>query len=145
MLGPCRPFGWDKAALSDYDNRVRFECVGRKIQIARCGAFADATGGIVMRTVARAEPAVPIAKWIAAALSKRNTAKMGADTDLDQSFRPDRAIRIQRRIRQLGRVVGAGLGDLFFGPVIDEHRLAAPADGDPCAGFNAVKIDFDDR
>src|ERR1700756_3971233 len=57
--------------LAGGDERVR-----RHGEVQRRGAFADAAGGIVLRAVAGAEPAV-----VVALVGKRNAAEMRAGAD----------------------------------------------------------------
>src|SRR5216110_2426489 len=67
------------AASADPDLCVSGELVRRQRQVGRGRASADASGGIVLRAMARAEPAAKFAL-----MSERNAAEMGADADHDQ-------------------------------------------------------------
>src|SRR3546814_8507284 len=62
--------------LSDLHKRIGNEMIVRQHQILGRGAFADTTGSVVVRTVARAEPAIEITR-----LTDRNTSQMRAVGD----------------------------------------------------------------
>ena len=72
------------------------EFVSRDIEIARGGPLPDASGRVVDRTMAGAEPAVI---WTLAA--ERNAAEMRADADHDQPFRFLDARLVRGRIGKL--------------------------------------------
>src|SRR5690606_12407800 len=95
--------------------------------------------------MARAEPAV-----VVALLAERHAAEMRADADHHEQrlMALYRAVLVGRR-RILGKILVARerirqflerrrpcLLDLFRRAVPDEHRLAAPHDGDRLAGFD---------
>ena len=65
--------------FADPDLGIGDELVGRQREVKRRRALPDAAGGIVLRAVARAEPAVVIAL-----VRQRNATEMGADADQDQ-------------------------------------------------------------
>src|SRR3546814_19072091 len=79
------------------------ERILRNLEVRRRGAFTDARGGVVVRSVARAEIAAVIALVLAFCRAQRNAAQMGADAKRDQpvglAFR--RAVGKSRRIPQL--------------------------------------------
>ena len=65
--------------LPEQDLGLTQELVGGHLQVEGGGAAADATGAVVVRAVARAEPAVVIA-----GVGNGHTAKMGAHTKDNQ-------------------------------------------------------------
>src|SRR5690606_8085671 len=67
--------------LADTDAGVGKELVGRDFEIGGSRSLTDASGRVVCRTVARAEPAAILAALVADALSLRDAAEMGADAD----------------------------------------------------------------
>src|SRR6185369_5390146 len=85
--------------------------IGRKLEVTRRRTFADATGGVVLRAVARAEPAAELAL-----MRDRDAAEVGADADHDQplvvTFLHARAVRL--RIGQTGDRDALGVLDVFL-------------------------------
>src|SRR4030081_2952194 len=108
---------------ADLDFAVGNELIGRHRQIGGCGSLADATGGVVLRSVAGTEEAV-----IIALMGDRNAAEMGADADQDQplvvTFLDTLAVRL--RIGKARDVDLLRLFDLFLAAVPDEDRLGTP-------------------
>ncbi|MPL88445.1 hypothetical protein SDC9_34468 [bioreactor metagenome] len=142
--------------LAELDRCVVGEGRDRNVQVARRGALADAAGRIVMRAVARAEPAAEIA-----GVAERHAAEVSAHAHHHQPFAGVLA-REGRQGAVLVRGVGAGLvgvlgrgvgqrrdvdrtGEInvFLGAAADEHRLAAPFHRELGAGFDARDIDVD--
>src|SRR3546814_8954767 len=66
------------------DDCVGLERILRNLEVRRRGAFTDARGGVVVRSVARAEIAAVIALVLAFCRAQRNAAQMGADAKRDQ-------------------------------------------------------------
>src|SRR6056297_993978 len=125
--------------LAEQDRGFVHEFRNWNVEILGGRAAADAAGVVVMRAVARAEPAVEVARSV----TDRNTAKMRADADLDQPFagvlarkigqgavlvagiRRALDVRIARdAVRQVRQVDGTGLRDFLFRAMPDEDRLA---------------------
>src|SRR4051794_35718902 len=109
--------------LADLDLAVGDEGVRRNGQIRRRRTPPDASGGIVLRTMAGAEEAV-----VVALMGDRNAPQMGADADdnepffvtfLDAGFVALRIGKARDRDR-------TGLVDLLLAAVADVNRLAAP-------------------
>src|SRR5678816_2309603 len=71
---------------ADLHERVGLERIFGDRQIERRGTAADAPGGVVFRTVARAEPAAVLAARLRRLLALRHAAEMGAHADHDQPF-----------------------------------------------------------
>ena len=69
---------------ADLDLGVGHELVGRHLEIARRRAFADASGRVVVRAVAGAEPAAVVAARVAQRLALGDAAQVRADADQDQ-------------------------------------------------------------
>mmetsp|Transcript_22443 Transcript_22443/g.36201 ORF Transcript_22443/g.36201 Transcript_22443/m.36201 type:complete len:320 (+) Transcript_22443:2069-3028(+) len=121
-----------------------------------CGrrTLPDPAGGVVVRPVARAEPAAKVAR-----IAQRHAAQVRTDTHHHQPLarfvqravfvsgvRTHRSVRILgalvRQVRQLNR---AGCFNLFSRPATDENRLAQPFHSQLCAGIKAADIDNDRR
>ena len=83
-----------------------------------------------MRAVARAEPAVILALYLAGLLTERDAAEMGTDAENHQKLRLLDTGLVLFGITQLGAVDGVRARDLVSGPVTDENRLATPGDRD---------------
>ena len=83
-----------------------------------------------MRAVARAEPAVILALYLAGLLTERDAAEMGTDAEHHQKLRLLDTGLVLFGITQLGTVDGVRARDLVSGPVTDENRLATPGDRD---------------
>src|SRR5215471_64942 len=101
----------------------------RQPKIERCRSLADPAGSVVDGAVAGAKPATIGAAVVAGFLTQRDAAQMRAHPDDDEPFRILDAVRICLRIPQLRNVGLLGSLDLLGGSVGDEHRLAAPRDG----------------
>src|SRR6266404_2770612 len=108
---------------ANLDFAIGDELIGRHRQVGRRWSLANATGGVVLRTVAGAEEAVVIAL-----MGNRDAAEMGADADHDEPLLvpllDPRLVRL--RIGQARDRHAAGLVDLLLGPVADVDRLAPP-------------------
>ena len=76
-----------------------------------------------MRAVARAEPAVILALYLAGLLTERDAAEMGTDAENHQKLRLLDTGLVLFGITQLGAVDGVRARDLVSGPVTDENRL----------------------
>src|SRR3546814_9363235 len=62
---------------ADSDDGVGNILVGRHFQVPRCRAPADASGGVVVRAVARAEPAAVVTAGVRRLLAERHAAEVG--------------------------------------------------------------------
>src|ERR1700722_16834818 len=71
--------GYRIRGSANLDFAIGNELIGRHRQIGRRGPLANTAGGVVLRTMARAEEAVVIAL-----MGDRDAAKVGADADHDQ-------------------------------------------------------------
>src|SRR5712692_5042916 len=110
-------------ASADPDLGIGDELVRRQRQVGGRRPAADAPRGVVLRAVARAEPAVVIAL-----VGERDAAEMGADADQHEPLvlAVLDARLIGLRIRQRTPVDRARLVDLLLAAMADEDRLAAP-------------------
>src|SRR5205807_9849471 len=126
----------------DPDLVVGDELVGRQRQIRRRRPATDAARRVVLRAMARAEPAVEVAL-----MRQRDAAKVGADADQHQplvlALLDPRLIGL--RVREGVPVEGTRLVDLFLGAMTDEDRLAAPEHFDDLPFGNWSEIDLDRR
>lgn len=122
---------------------IFWEIVLRYLEVERSGALSYATRDIVVRTVARAEPAAKVSS-----LTNRNTAEMGADTclalahwclyGLDSGMRTKHnqpfglldTVRIGLGVTERLPLCVLSLLDLILGAVSDENWLASPLDDD---------------
>src|ERR1700685_120841 len=113
--------------------------MGGDVEVRGRRPLANATGRVVLRTVAGAEEAVVIA-----VMSDRDAAEMGADADHHQplvvAFLDPGLIGL--RIAKFGDRHRAGLVDLLLGAVHDVDRLATPEHLDVLPGGNWRQIDF---
>ena len=119
----------------------------------RCGAAADASGGVVMRAVAGAEPAAEIAR----AVADGDAAQVGADADLDQPFAglvqgavlvgggfgPAQIGVLRDGVDQFAQIDRAARLDLLRGAAANEHGLAQPFDSQLGAFRDPADIDLD--
>src|SRR6185312_8593439 len=107
-----KTFGKLLRGSADPDLGVGKESVRRQVEILRRRALTDAAGGIVLRAVAGAEPAI-----VLALVRERDTAEMGADADHHQPLLMPRlgTLRVGRGIGQAVDVDVLGLVDLFLG------------------------------
>jgi hypothetical protein len=131
--------------LTDDEGLVGGEVVCRNLEVQRRRAFANTAGDVVVRTVARAEPAT-----VVTGLTDGDTTEVGADTWIDrpsklqcQGLKSDQkhtkhdeplgplyTILVGLRISESLPVVIVGLLDLISGAVADEDGLATPFDDD---------------
>src|SRR3990170_4514733 len=128
--------------LTDADEGVVDEFVGRDLEVARRRPLADAAGEVVLRAVAATEPAAEFAARIAGLLTLGDAAEMRADADDDQPFGQLHALLVRLRVGQRAEIDGARLFDLLGRAPVDEHRLAAPDHRDALAGLDAPQIDL---
>src|SRR6266851_1316946 len=108
---------------ANLDFAIGNELIGRHRQVGRRWSLANATGGVVLRTVAGAEEPVVIAL-----MGDRDAAEMGADADHDQplvvAVLDPGLVGLRIGKARDGHV--ASLVDLLLGAVHDVDRLAAP-------------------
>src|SRR6516162_4390719 len=98
-LGACR-----LALFADLNSGVGYELVGRNREVQRRRPATDAAGAVVLRAMARTEPAV-----VVALVRERNAAEMRANTDQHQPLIVVRldARLIRLRIGKSGHIDGA--------------------------------------
>src|SRR5256885_897697 len=108
---------------ADADLGVGDELIWRHRKVGRRRPLPDAAGGVGLRAMARAEPAV-----VVALMGKRDAAEVGADADNDEPLIV--ALFYTRRVRLR---IGQGLRiDLlrfvhfFLAAMADEDRLGTP-------------------
>ena len=115
-------------------------------------------GGVVVRAVARTQPAAVVAALVAQRLALRDAAEVGADPHHDDpllvallwcGFHPWRApnsgsasLRAESS-RSSRDVDGLGGCDLLGRAVTDEDRLAAPQNRDRLADLDGRDVDLD--
>src|SRR6516225_6884803 len=125
---------------ADLNPGVGYELVRWQKKVFRGRAFADAPRSIVLRAVARTEPAV-----IFTLMGERYAAEVRADSNDDQLLimtLPDPR-RIRFRIGKISDVDVLRLFNLFLGPVEDENRLRAPEHLDDLSVRDRRKVDLD--
>src|SRR6478672_9588532 len=113
----------DFKGSADADLAVGNELVGRHGEIGGRRPLPDAAGGVVLRAVARAEPAV-----VVALMGERNAAEMRADADDHQPLIVAllHALGIRLPVGQGLRIDLLRLLDFFLAAMADEDRLRAP-------------------
>lgn len=147
--------------LTDDEQIVAGELVERHLQVQRRRSLADATGRIVMRTVARTVVATELAgigNWYASQMraDANHDQPLGLlDTLLQNNGNGNQRLamhnivvvgppyRILLRITQHtdgDRLLG---GDLLAGAMADEQRLSAPLERDRFAFGNVGQLDLD--
>jgi len=124
-------------SLADNDVVVVDELVLRYLQIQRCGTDADTSGSVVVGSVARAEPALPIAR-----IRDRYAAQMRADADQNQPLRLFHSHCIGLWIFHKNIIIGPGRFNLTLGSISYKHGLAAPFDSDSSSVVNFSQIDL---
>jgi len=110
---------------TDDEAVITWETVQRNLQVKRCRSLPCATGDIVVRTVARAEPASKVTS-----LANRHTTQMRAHTDHDQPLRLLDTVLIWLWVTERLPLGFPCFVDFRFGAVADEDGLAAPFDDD---------------
>jgi len=101
------------------------EIIRRNLQVERRRPLSYAPRDIVVRAMARTEPATKVAR-----LANGHAAQVRADTQHDEPLGLLHALRVLLRVAQ-GLPLGVfGFLDLAVGAVADEDGLAAPLDDD---------------
>src|SRR5579863_3444650 len=85
MFGPRESSSFVTSAYLDCG--IGGECIVRHFQVLGSRTFADARGGIVLRTVARAEIAAEFTAVFLGGDAQRYAAEVGTDAHGDQPFR----------------------------------------------------------
>lgn len=139
-----------------------WEVVRRDLEVERGRALSDAAGDVVVRAVARAEPASEItcladrhatqvradaccSKWLAS-VTLRPSRKKNHESKRTQHDKPLRLLdplAVRLRIPQRLPLCVLGLLDLIRGAVAHEDGLAAPLDDDVFALGDGGQVDFD--
>src|SRR5262249_4462602 len=103
---------------------------------------ADAARGVILRAMARAEPAL-----IFTLMGERDTAKVRTDADYHEPLVMARldSGRIRLRIGQAGDIHVLRLRDLLFGAGEDEDRFRPPETLDDLPVGDRCEIDLDRR
>lgn len=104
------------------------ELVRGDLQVEGCRSLTDATAGVVVRTVARAEPTI-----VLAGIADGDAAQVGADAKDDEPLGLEGTVLVGLLITEGVHGDGGFGGDLVAGTVTDEDGLAAPLDGDGLA------------
>ena len=124
--------------LTDKDLRILDELVGRDLQVERGWALADAARRVVVRAVARAEPAIEVAGAV-----DRHAAEVRAHTDEHERLRLLHALVVSLRVAQLAQRDGLGLLNLFLRARTDENGFATPLDDHAVARLQAPDVDLE--
>src|SRR6185503_8326727 len=140
MSAHDRTFLEQSRGSADPDLGVGKEGVRGQRQVLRRGPLTDAAGAVVLRAVARAEPAVVIAF-----VRQRDAAEMRADADDDEPLLVAglHALRVRLRIGQRGYRHVLGEVDVLRRAVEDEDRLRAPEDLDDLPLGDRREVDLD--
>lgn len=124
--------------LTDQYVVVIKEAVNRDFEVKGSRAFANTARGVVVGTVARAEPAVVITR-----VGDGHTAQVSADTQHHQELGLLRALLILLGILELGELCGGGARDFGGRAVTNEDGLTTPLHGEGSASGDVVDGDFD--
>src|SRR5690242_17627538 len=129
-----------RGCLADTNLGAGEEGVRRQVQIERRRALSDAAGGIVLRAVAGAEPAIKLAL-----VRQRDAAEMGADADHHQPLFVALldAFAIRLGIAQRAHVYFLRKLYVVLGAVEDEDGLGAPENLDDLSLGDRSEIDLD--
>lgn len=111
--------------LTDDEDLLLGELVRGNLEVQRSGTLADTAGDIVVRTVARAEPAA-----VVTGLADGHTTQVGADTQHDQPLGLLNTLVVGLGVAQALPLCVTGLVDLILGTVTDEDGLSTPLDDD---------------
>jgi hypothetical protein len=127
--------------LTDDEGLLLGELVLGYLEVQGSGTLADTAGDIVVRTVARAEPAA-----VFTGLADGHTTQVGADTQHDQPLGLLHTLVVGLGVTQILPLCLTGLLDLILGTVTDEDGLATPLDdnlfGDVLGGVWGNEGDF---
>ena len=127
-----------KSWLLAYEHLVIFqETVGGDLQVVWGRALADSPRDVVVRTVARAEPATKVSR-----VGEGNATKMSADTDNHQPLWVLHAHSVFLRVAQRCNIHAVGQLDVILCPSPDEDWLSTPLDSHCGAGLDAGQIDL---
>jgi hypothetical protein len=100
--------------------------VRRNGQVKRSRSLTDTSGGIVVRSVARAEPAM-----VVTGMRDGDTSKVRANTEENQVLGVTTdTVAIGLRVTELRHGHGVGLVNLLLGSMTDEKGLSSPLDDD---------------
>ena len=123
--------------LTDKNLGLLRELVRGDLQVKRRGSLPDATAGVVVRTVARAEPSV-----VLAGVADGDAAQVGADAKDDEPLGLEGPVLVGLLITEGVHGDGGFGGDLVGGAVTDEDGLAAPLDGDGLADIDIGQVEL---
>jgi hypothetical protein len=119
------------------DNELAsIELVRRELEVKRSRALADAARGIVVRAVARAEPAAELTS-----ARNRDTTQVGANSEDNEPLRVALdSVKVSLGILQR-RDVNVGFGLNFrLGSVADEYGLSTPLNSEGGALCDAADV-----
>jgi len=125
-------------SLTEDDLSVAGEVVFRDFHVNRSRAETDTARGVVVRTVARAEPTVPVTS-----VDGRDATEVSADTDEDEPFGLLDTHGIGLRVTEGSGIIFAGSSNFLFVSVTDEDGLTTPLDGDGLTDGDLREVDFD--
>jgi len=127
--------------MVDTNEYVCFVEVGvrRNFQIFGGGTLSDSSGGVVMATVARAEPTLVISSSV----SNRYATQMSAYTKEDEELWLLCSGGIGLGISQTGNVYAIGFFNLFSGSVADKEGLSSPVQNKAFPLVYSTQINFD--
>lgn len=123
------------SSLTDGQNVILSELVGRDLQVQWGRASSDSTGDIVVGTVTWAEPTTKVTS-----LTDRDTTQVGTDTQHDQPFRLLDTLVISLRVSQRRNIDLVGLLNLIAGSVSDENWLTLPLNNDVASLWDGSQL-----
>mmetsp|Transcript_38199 Transcript_38199/g.83056 ORF Transcript_38199/g.83056 Transcript_38199/m.83056 type:complete len:140 (+) Transcript_38199:87-506(+) len=120
-----------RGCLTDEDLGFVGELVRGDLKVKRGGTLTDTAAGVVMRTVAGAEPTV-----VLPGVTDGDAAQVGADAKNDKPLRLEGAVIIGLLITKMSHGYLRFGRYLIVGAVTDEDGLTAPLDGDGLTDVN---------
>lgn len=128
---------WRLGRLTDDEDAIVAEAVGRHLEVEGRGALADAARGVVVGAVARAVVAA-----VVAGVGDGHAAQVSANAEHDEPVGPNRAVLVLLGVAQRRHVDALLARDLVGRAVADEQGLASPLERGVLTFRNITEIDF---
>ena len=122
--------------LTDHDSVLTDELVGWHLKVERGRSLPDPSTGVVVRSVAGAEPSSRKVTGV----SERDASQVGADSEHNSIFRLEGTVLISLLVTEVIHAHRGDLGDLVGSPVADKDGLTAPLDSDGGSDGNLGQV-----